>query len=214
MRRPLPLALFLVALLVTLLVTVAGVLVAVDLARPGDPAAAPSTAPRSTPSAAHAPHHGAERPTPRPVDIGRPTRVVVPAIGVDEPLTGLGLQPDGAMEMPAFGSAGWYDEGPRPGAPGGAVVVAHVRGPAGPDVFAGLDTLRPGDRATVHGTEGQVTFVVRAKQTVAKERLPYDRIWPGTDEPLLRLITCGGTPGPHGFPANTVVYLKKVSKKL
>jgi hypothetical protein len=205
MRRPLHLALLLVALLVT----VAGVLVAVDLARPGTPAAAPTRSP-----SAHSRPDLPDRPDPRPMRIGRPTRVVVPAIGVDEQLTGLGLEPDGAMEMPAFGSAGWYAEGPRPGAPGGAVVVAHVRGPGGPDVFAGLATLRPGDRATVHGTRGEVTFVVRATETVAKKQLPYDRIWPETDEPLLRLITCGGTPGPEGFPANTVVYLKKISKKL
>ena len=90
------------------------------------------------------------------------------------------------------------------------MVVAHVRGPAGPDVFAGLSTLESGDLATVHGTRGEVTFVVRSKQTVDKEHLPYDRIWPETDEPLLRLITCGGTPGPNGFPANTVVYLQRV----
>jgi hypothetical protein len=191
-------------LLVAALVAVAGVLVAVDSTR----SSAPTTAP---PTDGPSPTLRLPRPEPRPVHIGRPTRVVVPAIGVDEPLEGLGLQPDGAMEMPAFGDAGWYDEGPRPGAPGGAVVVAHVRGPAGPDVFAGLATLRPGDRATVHGTEGRATFVVRGKQTVAKERLPHDRIWPETDAPLLRLITCGGTPGPDGFPANTVVYLSKVA---
>ena len=199
MRRLIHLSLLFVALLVA----AAGVLVAVDVARSGAPATAP---PPDGPS----PVLRLPEREPRPVRIGRPTRVVVPAIGVDEQLTGLGLQADGAMEMPAFGSAGWYDEGPRPGAPGAAVVVAHVRGPDGPDVFAALTTLRPGDRATVHGTEGRATFVVRGKQTVAKDRLPYDRIWPETDAPLLRLITCGGTPGPDGFPANTVVYLQKV----
>lgn len=191
----------LAVLFVALLIAAAGVLIAIDLARPGTPSTAP-------PSDGPSPTLRLAEPEPRPVRIGRPTRVVVPAIGVDESLTGLGLAPDGAMEMPAFGAAGWYDEGPRPGAPGAAVVVAHVRGPAGPDVFAALATLRPGDRATVHGTRGRATFVVHALQTVDKERLPYDRIWPETDEPLLRLITCGGTPGPDGFPANTVVYLR------
>ena len=54
-------------------------------------------------------------------------------------------------------------------------------------------------------------FVVVSSETVAKEQLPYDRIWPDTDKPLLRLITCGGTPDPNGggFPANTVVYLRR-----
>ena len=199
MRRLIQLA----VLAVAVLLAAAGVLIALQLpeaAPSGSPAAGPTTSASATASTAS-----------RPRRIGTPTRVVVPAIGVDESLTGLGLEPDGAMEMPAFGSAGWYDEGPRPGAAGAAVVVAHVRGPAGPDVFSDLATLREGDRVVVHGTRGRARFVVEAVETVAKEQLPYDRIWPDTDEPLLRLITCGGTPDPDGggFPANTVVYLRR-----
>jgi sortase (surface protein transpeptidase) len=90
-------------------------------------------------------------------------------------------------------------------------VVAHVRGPAGPDVFWDLATLRPGDRVIVRGRRGRARFVVVSLETVLKEQLPYDRIWPDTDESLLRLITCGGTPDPNGagFPANTIVYLRR-----
>ncbi len=32
--------------------------------------------------------------------VGRPTRVVIPAIGVDEALSPVGLEPSGAMTMP------------------------------------------------------------------------------------------------------------------
>ena len=189
----------LTVLAVAVIIAAAGVLIALQLPR-ADPG---STA--ETPTATEArPARSA-----RPVRIGTPIRVVIPAIGVDESLTGLGLQPDGAMEMPAFGSAGWYAEGPRPGAAGGAVVVAHVRGPDGPDVFWDLHTLRQGDRVVVHGSRARVRFVVVSMETVAKEQLPYDRIWPDTDKPLLRLITCGGTPDGGGFPANTVVYLRR-----
>lgn len=145
---------------------------------------------------------------PAAVDIGPPTRVVIDAIGVDEPLVGVGLQADGSMETPAFGGAGWYDLGPRPGAPGPAVVLAHVRGPDGPDVFARLAELRPGDVVVVHRTDGATSFVVEGAEQVPKESLPYDRIWFDDVDPVLRLITCGGTPGPHGFPDNTVVYLR------
>ena len=108
-------------LLVALLVAAAGALVAIDTARTDAPTTAPPT---DGPSPVlRLPRPAPER-EPRPVRIGRPTRVVVPTIGVDEQLTGLDLKSDGAMEMPDFGSAGWYDEGPRPGAAGGAVVVA------------------------------------------------------------------------------------------
>ncbi len=143
-------------------------------------------------------------------DAGRPIRVEIPAIGVDEKLHPVGLNKDGSMHIPDFGDAGWYDRGPRPGAPGPAVLVAHVRGPQGPDVFWDLKKLEPGDRVTVHRTDGSSTFVVESSERVRKEKLPYDRIWPETDDAVLRLITCGGEfdPAIGGFPDNTIVYAR------
>lgn len=145
---------------------------------------------------------------PAPRHVGRPTRVLIPAIGVNEHLYGVGLKSDGAMETPDFGDAGWYDRGPRPGAAGPAVVVAHVHGPAGDDVFADLHQLEPGDLITVRRTDGAATFVVVSVERAKKEALPYDRIWNDTDQPVLRLITCGGKPDPvtRMYPDNTIVY--------
>jgi sortase (surface protein transpeptidase) len=145
--------------------------------------------------------------------VGKPTRLTIPAIGVNERLHGVGLKPDGAMETPDFGDAGWYDLGPRPGAPGPAVLVAHVHGPAGDDVFARLDDLQPGDRVTVKRTDGRSTFVVEAVEQAAKDALPYERIWNGTETPVLRLITCGGKPDPvtRMYPDNTIVFARLVS---
>ncbi|MGY2875007.1 LPXTG-site transpeptidase (sortase) family protein [Marmoricola sp. URHA0025 HA25] len=143
-----------------------------------------------------------------PRHVGRPTHLEIPAIHVDEGLYGVGLKSDGAMETPAFGDAGWYDLGPRPGAAGPAVIVAHVHGPAGDDVFARLHDLEPGDRVTVRRTDGVSTFVVDSVEHASKEALPYDRIWAKTDQSVLRLITCGGKPDPvtRMYPDNTIVY--------
>lgn len=140
--------------------------------------------------------------------VGAPTRVQIPAIGVDEGLYGVGLKPDGAMATPDFGDAGWYDLGPRPGAAGPAVIVAHVHGPAGDDVFARLHELRPGDRISVRRTDGVAVFVVDSVEQARKEALPTERIWNQTDQAVLRLITCGGTPDPvtRMYPDNTIVY--------
>lgn len=145
-------------------------------------------------------------PQDRPV--GLPTRLTIPAIGVDEGMHGVGLKPDGAMETPNFGDAGWYKLGPRPGAWGPAVIVAHVHGPAGNDVFARLHELKAGDRVTVRRADGVSTFVVESTEQTKKESLPYDRIWGDVDRPVLRLITCGGTPNPvtRMYPDNTIVY--------
>lgn len=194
MRRTIQLALFVAAAAIAVIGVTLGV-----------PALHPSPDGRAADLTATGP--GTEAPATLPV--GRPTRVVVPSIGVDERLTGVGLEPDGAMTMPDYGSAAWYAEGPRPGDPGAAVVVAHVRGPDGPDVFRDLATLRAGDQVTVVGSRGRATFVVVAVETVAKDALPYDRIWPDTSKRLLRLITCGGEPFPQGgFPDNTIVYAR------
>lgn len=56
-----------------------------------------------------------------------PTRLLIPSIDVDAGLMGLGLQPDGSLEVPPDGAtAGWYTGAPTPGEIGPAVLVAHV----------------------------------------------------------------------------------------
>ena len=136
----------------------------------------------------------------------QPTKVVIPDIGVAEGLEPVGLLPDGAMETPPFGKVGWYDEGPPPGAVGAAVIVAHVHGPQGDDVFARLHELRRHDRFRVETTLGSVEFEVDELVQVDKEDLPYDRMWPDTDRRLVSLITCGGKRTANGYPLNTIVF--------
>jgi LPXTG-site transpeptidase (sortase) family protein len=172
-----------------------------------------ATARATTPPAASVARPTVAAAVPAPRHVGRPTRLQIPAIGVDEGLAGVGLNSDGAMETPAFGDAAWYDAGPRPGAAGPAVVVAHVHGPAGDDVFARLHELEPGDRVIVRRTDGATTFVVDSVERARKEALPYDRIWADTDDAVLRLITCGGKPDPvtRMYPDNTIVYAHAVA---
>lgn len=162
---------------VALAAATAAILLATRLDRPtsGEPGPAPTTS------------------APGPAALGTPTRVTIPAIGVDSNLVGVGLKPDGAMQTPDFGTAAWYDLGPKPGAPGPAVVLAHVDSKAnGPDVFYRLRELKPGDQVTVHYPERTITFAVTAKEQTAKTQLPAAKIWNDTKTPVLRLITCGG----------------------
>lgn len=124
---------------------------------------------------------------------GAPVRVVIPAIGVDASLVGVGLADDGSMEVPDFGIAGWYTEGPRPGHPGPSVVVAHVDSRAGPDVFHRLRELTSGDRIhVVYDGGDRVTFLVASSTQAPKDSLPVDDIWPLTRRRMLTLVTCGG----------------------
>ncbi len=167
----------------------------------------PPTAPSaSTTFASASMGSAAARPAPAPV--GDPLAVHIAAIDVAVPLGAVALKPDGAMQTPGTGEAAWYSPGPRPGEPGGAVLVAHVAGRNGPDVFWRLGELRPGDVVTVDHTAGTSTFVVDRVTQTAKEALPVDDIWVDTSQPLLRLITCGGTvdPSTGRYRDNTVVY--------
>ena len=135
-----------------------------------------------------------EAPTEQHVDPrGEPTRVVIPAIDVDVELVRLGLEADGSMQVPDFGLAGWYTEGPEPGRAGPAVIAAHVDSRAGPDVFYRLGDLTVGDEIQVFYDSGDdVTFRVDSSEQTPKDELPVSTIWPATNDRLLTLITCGG----------------------
>ncbi len=192
------------------LAVVLGGALSASIAVGGELDAAPAPEPRP---AVMAPVEIPQSPVPAPRGprwVGAPTRVEIPTIGVDQGLYGVGLKPDGAMATPAFGDIGWYDLGPRPGAAGPAVIVAHVHGPAGDDVFARLHELRPGDRIAVRRTDGASVFVVESVERAPKEALPTERIWNRTDQAVLRLITCGGEPDPvtRMYPDNTIVYAR------
>lgn len=140
-----------------------------------------------------------------------PTRVLMPAIGVDAALVGLGLEPDRSMEVPEFGVAGWYTQGPRPGAPGAAVIAGHFDSDTGPDVFYRLRDLEPGDVVIVERADGsRVRFAVERLAEHPKEALPAEEIWKPTAEPALTLITCGGRfdRSAGRYDANVVVFTR------
>jgi sortase (surface protein transpeptidase) len=144
------------------------------------------------PTAAPPPSDPAPAPAP-PSPAAEPVGIAIPSIGVDADVTAVGLNGDGTMETPDFGSAGWYAEGPRPGDPGPAVVVAHVDSRSGPDVFYRLRELQPGDQVMVEQADGTTAaFLVERSEQVDKDELPADRIWNRTSDRALRLITCGG----------------------
>jgi sortase (surface protein transpeptidase) len=125
--------------------------------------------------------------------VSEPTRIRIPAIGVDAEIVGVGLKDDGAMETPDFGLAGWYTKGPKPGEAGPSVVVAHVDSKAGPDVFYRLRELQPGAEIHIERSDGSTgTWVAASSEQTDKDELPVDSIWNSTERPVLRLVTCGG----------------------
>ena len=159
--------------------------------------------------ASDGPDAPADPQAPQEPSVAAPVRVVIPAIDVDAELVALGLNDDNSMEVPNFGLAGWYEPGPRPGAPGPAVIAAHVDSVAGPDVFYRLRELGQGDEITVELSDGEeAIFEVDRSEQQRKDDLPVDRIWNDTDDVVLRLITCGGEfdRSQRSYESNVIVY--------
>ena len=123
-----------------------------------------------------------------------PVRLQIPVIDVSTPLVKLGRLPDGSLEVPKdWGTAGWYDKGPRPGQPGPAVILGHVDSKTGPAVFYQLRALRPGDTVRVGLADGRVlVFRVQRVQRYPKDEFPTEAVYFPTLNRELRLITCGG----------------------
>ncbi|WP_231640118.1 class F sortase [Micromonospora sp. NRRL B-16802] len=124
---------------------------------------------------------------------GPPTRVRVPRIDIDSPLTVLGLDSAGALVPPAdFDTAGWYGGGPAPGDTGPAVLAGHLDSRRGPAVFARLDELRPGDLVQVWRGGQQLSFRVTGSLRTRKDDFPTALVYGPTPGAELRLVTCGG----------------------
>jgi Sortase domain len=149
--------------------------------------------------------------------VAPPVAVSIPAIGVHAGLVHLGLNADGTLEVPEdFSIAGWYDVGPRPGAPGPAVIAGHVDSTAGPAVFYRVRELRPGDVVEVHRRDGSVVvFRVYAVREYPKTAFPTATVYGATSRPELRLITCGGAfdSSTGHYVDNVVVFARAVTDR-
>jgi len=123
-----------------------------------------------------------------------PVRLRIDAIAVDTALSPLRLRPDGAIEVPPDPArAGWYANGPAPGAAGPAVIVGHLDSATGPAVFARLAELRAGDEVRVARADGsELRFTVQRSATFPVADFPAGDVYGVTAEAALRLITCGG----------------------
>lgn len=124
---------------------------------------------------------------------GAPTRLTVPAIGVDTHLETLRVDARGELTAPAdFDRAGWYADGTPPGDVGPAVIAGHVDSRRGPAVFFRLHELTTGDVITVLRGGETVHFAVTSTAWYRKKDFPSGQVYGPTPDRQLRLITCGG----------------------
>jgi hypothetical protein len=189
---------------------------------PGAGRASSAPSPSATASAARAQRAEPVLPTLKPLEIGSrgvpppartvsaappPTRIQLPAIGIDASLVRLDLDRDGVIEVPTdFNRPGWYRRGPAPGEDGAAVILGHLDSYTGPAVFWRLPSLHPGDTILISREDGsQLTFAVQRTVSYSVDTFPSFDVYGVTPRPELRLITCGGT-----YSASRRQYLSNV----
>ena len=189
-----------------------------SLTRPSETAGAPVTTVLHSPSAPSSSPMAAAPTAPPPtsaVEAPAPTRLEIPALGVDSVVDPVGVAPDGQMSIPDdVARVGWYRFGPSPGEAGSAVLAGHVD-----DREQGLGALAP-LREAVAGTEILVTdaagtttrWRIVSRELITKQVLPLDRLFARTGPPRLTLITCGGPflPEFRSYRDNVVVVAEQV----
>ena len=153
-------------------------------------------------------------------DVAEPVSLAIPAIDVQTDLMPLGLNGDGTVEVPPLqedDEAGWYEPGPEPGAVGPAVVLGHVDSAEwGPGVFFDLGAMGQGDEISVTRADGTVAvFAVDRVERHPKDEFPTIEVYGNTDDPQLRLITCGGDfdSGARSYEDNVIVFATLVDTR-
>jgi sortase (surface protein transpeptidase) len=144
--------------------------------------------------------------------VATPVRLVIPSIGLNARIKGVGANAKGAMVVPsgASKSVGWYKNGVVPGQTGSAVIDAHVFA-----AFSKLKYLKSGADVYVTMTDGATLhFVVSDAQTYALAALSSkQQLFRPTQSADLNLITCAGslTKDRSTYDHRLVVYTTLVS---
>ncbi|MGW5581479.1 class F sortase [Micromonospora chokoriensis] len=141
-----------------------------------------------------------------------PKRVSIPSLKATAATVALGLQPDGAMQVPDGASeVGWFTKAPTPGALGPAVLAGHVNWKGHRGTFFDLARVKVGSAITVDRQDGSTAmFTVTKVEQYPKDRFPTDEVYGSTDHAALRLITCGGEfdDSTQHYRDNVIVYAR------
>lgn len=185
----------------------------------GDPSSPTPTPGSSAPAAVTS--AGPSTPAALTLPDALPVSLSVPAIGVTSPLSSLGRNPDGTVEVPSLddpnAGAGWFRDSPEPGAIGPAIILGHVDSRQyGPGVFYDLKNLGTGDTIEITRADGTIAvFTVDSVQDVPKAQFPTQQVYGNLDHAGLRLITCGGVfdDQARSYEDNIIVFASLTSSR-
>jgi len=147
-----------------------------------------------------------------------PTRLIIPAIGVNATIEKVSILANGELATPTghpWDDTGWYDMGTHPGDKGSAVIDGHLDRPGGyPAIFWNLRNLHSGDSVMVIASQGKTLhFRVLQVTFYPPQAAPLQNIFGNNGGNYLNLITCAGDwiPSQHQTTLRLVVYTKLVS---
>ena len=145
---------------------------------------------------------------------GLPLRLIIAKIKVSAPIENIGLTQNGDMGVPSqVNKVAWYEQGPRPGQLGAAVLAGHLNGEQGElGVFADLHLLGKGDTFQVIDDTGIASsFVITDTRTYNQEEKPAE-VFTASDGIHVNLITCAGAWDKNldSFKKRLVVFGEKV----
>lgn len=146
----------------------------------------------------------------------RPTQLRIPAINVNTEVTSIGKNPDGTIAVPDKGpdynKAAWYKHSPTPGQSGPTMIEGHVDSvEQGASVFYRLGELDQDEKIFVTRADGKVVvYQIHEVGQYKKDDFPTDRVYGHTDNPALRLVTCGGQylQDIGQYESNTIVFAR------
>ncbi|MEU6776150.1 class F sortase [Streptomyces sp. NPDC046759] len=157
-------------------------------------------------------------PSPHPLPRSRPTSFRIRSLGIDAPVTAIGLDKERQLETPPVDQAklvGWYRSGPTPGESGTAIAVGHRDTLTGPAVFAGLAQVKPCKLIEVGRADGRTAvYTVDRMKVFDKAGFPDKEVYASAGRPELRVLTCGGLYSRRtGYTSNVVVFAHLTATK-
>ncbi|MCL5256469.1 MAG: class D sortase [Chloroflexi bacterium] len=122
--------------------------------------------------------------TPKPAAYRPPSRIVIPAIGLDAPVVPVGIDANGRIGAADF-AAGHFSFSKYAGEPGNCIIAGHVDTKG--EVFRWIHKLQPGDEVQLFSTAGEHVYRVAGQRIVD----PSDTsALADTPDATLTLITC------------------------
>lgn len=138
-----------------------------------------------------------------------PARLIIPTIKLDSKIEGLGVTPEGKMDVPdAKNIVGWYKYGTTPGEVGSAVMDAHVF-----NAFKELEKLNIGDDIfVIMGDQRKIHFKVTSRMIYSYTHSSFE-IFSKNDTARLNLITCHGSwmPEKNNYSHRLIIFAELVT---